>query len=46
MICHNTIEEKILVLQQKKKTLVKDIIGIEGGFVKALSKEDAVDLLV
>jgi non-specific serine/threonine protein kinase len=46
MICHNTIEEKILALQEKKKGLVKDIIGVEEGFVKALSKEDVMDLLV
>jgi non-specific serine/threonine protein kinase len=45
MICHNTIEEKILKLQEKKKILVKDIIGVEDGFVKALSKEDVMDLL-
>jgi SNF2 family DNA or RNA helicase len=46
MICHNTIEEKILALQEKKKVLVKDIIGVDEGFVKALSKEDVMNLLV
>ena len=40
MICKNTIEEKILQLQERKKTLVKDVIADENGFVKKLTKED------
>lgn len=44
MICKDTIEEKILQLQEKKKTLVKDVISDENGFVKKLTKEDIVYL--
>ncbi len=44
MICKNTIEEKILQLQEKKKTLVKDVISDENGFVKKLTKEDVLYL--
>jgi non-specific serine/threonine protein kinase len=44
MICKDTIEEKILQLQQKKKSLAGDLIGEESTFVKKLSKEDVVYL--
>lgn len=44
MICKNTIEEKILQLQEKKKSLVKDVISDENGFVKKLTKEDVLYL--
>lgn len=41
MICKNTIEEKILVLQDRKKALVKDLItNDENAFLKKLTKED------
>lgn len=40
MICRDTIEDKILKLQEKKKALAKDLISDETGFVKSLSKED------
>jgi SNF2 domain-containing protein/helicase-like protein/SNF2 helicase associated protein len=40
MICKDTIEDKILQLQDKKRILAKDIIGDDDGFVKSLSKED------
>jgi non-specific serine/threonine protein kinase len=40
MICKDTVEEKILLLQQKKKTLADDLINEDSGFVKKLSKED------
>jgi SNF2 family DNA or RNA helicase len=40
MICRDTVEEKILALQQKKQMLVKDIISEEAGFVKSLSEDD------
>lgn len=40
MICRDTVEEKILALQQKKQSLVKDIISEEAGFIKALSEDD------
>jgi non-specific serine/threonine protein kinase len=44
MICKNTVEEKILQLQEKKKTLVKEIISDESGFIKKLSREDVLYL--
>ncbi len=40
MICIDTIEDKILQLQEKKKTLAKELISDESGFVKALTKAD------
>lgn len=40
MICVDTIEDKILQLQEKKKTLAKELISDEAGFVKALTKAD------
>jgi non-specific serine/threonine protein kinase len=44
MICKNTVEEKILQLQEKKKSLVKDIISDESGFIKKLTREDVLYL--
>jgi SNF2 family DNA or RNA helicase len=40
MICTDTIEEKILQLQERKKAVAKDLINVESGFIKALDKED------
>ncbi len=40
MICKDTIEEKILQLQQRKKSLTKDLISDDNAFLKALKKED------
>mgnify|MGYP001160594122 FL=1 len=40
MICKDTIEDKILQLQEKKKALAKDIISDDTSFVKALTRED------
>lgn len=40
MICKDTVEEKILQLQQKKKKLSADLISDETGFVKKLTKDD------
>ncbi len=40
MICKDTIEDKILQLQEKKRALAKDLISDEAGFVKSLTKED------
>ncbi len=44
MICKDTVEEKILQLQQKKKTLANDLINEDSGFVKKLTKEDVAFL--
>ena len=40
MICKDTIEDKILQLQDKKRSLAKDLITDDEGFVKTLSRED------
>jgi non-specific serine/threonine protein kinase len=40
MICVDTIEDKILQLQEKKKQLAKELISDEAGFVKSLTKAD------
>ncbi len=40
MICKDTIEDKILQLQDKKRVLAKDLITDDEGFVKSLSRED------
>ena len=40
MVCRDTIEEKIIQLQQKKKQLADDLVGGEEGFVKSLSEDD------
>ncbi len=39
-VAQNTVEEKILALQQKKLKLAQDLITTEESFVKNLSKED------
>jgi SNF2-related domain/Helicase conserved C-terminal domain/Bacterial SNF2 helicase associated len=45
MICRNTVEEKIMQLQQKKKQLARDLISEENSFVKKLTVEDVAFLL-
>jgi non-specific serine/threonine protein kinase len=40
MICKDSVEEKILQLQEKKKILADDLIQEDTGFVKNLSRED------
>lgn len=40
MICKDTIEDKILQLQEKKRALAKDIISDDTTFVKTLTRED------
>ena len=44
MICKDTVEEKILVLQEKKRSLAADLVADEAGFVKHLSHEDVAFL--
>jgi len=44
MICKDTVEEKILQLQQKKKSLADELISEDTSFVKKLTKEDIVFL--
>ena len=40
MICRDTIEERIIALQQKKKQLSEELVSEEEGFVKQLSEDD------
>ena len=40
MICVDTVEDKILQLQEKKRALASDLISDDSGFVKNLSKDD------
>ncbi len=40
MICTDTVEDKILKLQEKKRKLASDLITDDEGFVKTLTKED------
>jgi superfamily II DNA or RNA helicase len=44
MICKDTIEDKILQLQEKKRLLAKELIADDVSFVKSLTKEDVVYL--
>ncbi|MEO5646738.1 MAG: DEAD/DEAH box helicase [Chitinophagaceae bacterium] len=40
MICKDTIEDKILQLQEKKRILARELIADDTSFVKSLSKSD------
>jgi non-specific serine/threonine protein kinase len=44
LITKDSVEEKILQLQQQKKELVEKLITTEGGFFKSLTKNDIVSL--
>jgi SNF2 family DNA or RNA helicase len=44
MICKDTVEEKILALQQRKQMIADDLISEETGFMKKLSEEDVAFL--
>ena len=44
MICKDTVEEKILQLQERKRSLAADLIADEAGFVKQLTTEDVAYL--
>jgi non-specific serine/threonine protein kinase len=44
MICKDTVEEKILQLQEKKRSLAADLVADEAGFVKQLTQEDVAYL--
>lgn len=43
-ICKDSIEEKILQLQERKKHLAAELITSENGFVKNLTREDIEEL--
>lgn len=40
MICKDSVEEKILALQQRKQMIADDLISEDTGFVKKLTEED------
>lgn len=40
MICRDTIEERIMALQQRKQVLSEELISEEEGFVKSMTEED------
>lgn len=40
MICKDTVEDKILQLQERKKALAADLVTDDAGFVKTLTRED------
>lgn len=40
MICKDSVEEKILALQQRKQMIADDLISEETGFMKKLTEED------
>lgn len=40
MICKDSVEERILQLQERKKSLADDLIQEDANFVKTLSRED------
>ena len=44
MICKDTVEEKIIELQQRKKQLANDLVTEEAGFIKKLTKDDVAFL--
>jgi SNF2 family DNA or RNA helicase len=45
MICSNTVEEKILTLQKKKKQLAQNLLTTDGKKLQGLSKQDLMHLL-
>ncbi|MCY7360133.1 MAG: DEAD/DEAH box helicase [Rudanella sp.] len=44
MICKDTVEEKILTLQDRKRALASELISTETGFLKKLSPTDILGL--
>ena len=40
LITRDTVEEKILQLQEKKRALVKSLVTTEAGFFKSLTRDD------
>lgn len=40
LLMRDSVEEKILQLQERKRTLVKNLISTEAGFFKALTADD------
>ena len=40
LITRDTVEEKILQLQEKKRALVQSLVTTEAGFLKSLTRDD------
>ena len=40
MICKDTVEDKIIQLQERKRILAKELIADDAGFVKRLTRDD------
>lgn len=45
LICKDTIEEKMLILQDRKRALANDLVGDDNAFLKKLTREDIAFLL-
>ncbi|TKC05949.1 DEAD/DEAH box helicase [Pedobacter frigoris] len=45
LICPDTVEEKIMMMQESKKEIANDLIKTEESIFKSLSKKDLLDLL-
>jgi SNF2 family DNA or RNA helicase len=44
LVAHDTVEERILVLQEKKRAIAEAVLG-EGGAVSGITRDDLLDLL-
>jgi SNF2 family DNA or RNA helicase len=44
MICKDTLEEKILEIQDKKRKLAGELIPTDEGILKSLGKDDLLKL--
>ncbi len=44
MICTDTVEDKILKLQERKRSLAREVITDDEGFIKTLTKDDVAYL--
>ncbi|RYE23236.1 MAG: helicase SNF2 [Sphingobacteriales bacterium] len=45
LICKDTIEEKMLILQERKRILANELVSDDSAFLKRLTKEDIAYLL-
>jgi len=45
LICPNTIEEKIMLMQQSKKEIASGLIKIDSSIFKSLTKKDLLELI-
>ena len=45
LICKNTIEEKMLILQERKRALASELVADDSAFMKRLTRDDIAFLL-